>query len=126
MARRATKAELPDVRFASVLKAFLCCLLIGGVAVGYVQQTHKNSALTIEFQALNDEIDARATQNALMARQLMDLLSPETLDTLARHLNLDLAPPRPGQVVELQMPGPGVPMIAQSGRRYDRGERRSE
>jgi len=122
MARRSAKAQLPDVRFASVIKAFLCCLLIGGVAVGYVRQTHENSALKIELQTLKDEITERAHHNDRTNKELLILQSPHTLNEIARHRNLDLQPPRPGQVIELEMPGPDEPMIARSGSRSVKGE----
>ena len=48
MARRQSKTRSEEVRFSSVLKAFLGCLLIGGVAVGYVLQSSENDADLVE------------------------------------------------------------------------------
>lgn len=126
MARRTARNPLPEVRFASVLKAFLACLLIGGVAVGYVRQTHENTALKIQLKELNSEIMERDQQNQRLKEELVIRQSPEMLESMARHLGVDLQPPRPGQVVELTMPGPREPLIAQSDRRRLRVERRPQ
>jgi hypothetical protein len=92
---------VPEVRFESVLKAFLCCLLIGGVAVGYVRQTHENSLLTGKISDLGKEIEAARYNNRKQREELSQLKSPRHLEEMARHLNLDLRPPAPGQTVEV-------------------------
>ena len=115
MARRAskTKAHMPEVRFESVLKAFLCCLLIGGVAVGYVRQTHENSLLTGRISQLGLEIEEARSNNRKLREDLNELKSPRRLEELARHFNLDLKP-MPGQVIELEMGPVTTPMVASS------------
>jgi cell division protein FtsL len=90
------------VRYESVLKAFLCCLLIGGVAVGYVRQTHENSLLTGRISELQMEIEAARDHNRKQREQLGELKSPRRLEEMARHLDLDLRPSVPGQTVEVE------------------------
>ena len=109
------------------MKAFLCCLLIGGVAVGYVQQTHENTALKIQKKELVAAIDRHAMQNAQLQKELDDCQSLDSLEQMARHLGVDLEPPRPGQVIELELSGPSEPLMARSRPpSHGRRERRDE
>jgi hypothetical protein len=56
MARHRRRQERPEVRLATVVKTFLICLLIGGVAIGYVLQSHENMRLRRELGALEGEL----------------------------------------------------------------------
>lgn len=118
MAGRAarTKAQTPEVRYESVLKAFLCCLLIGGVAVGYVRQTHENSLLTGRISELQREIEAARDYNQKQREQLGELKSPRRLEEMARHLELDLRPSVPGQTVEVELRPVREAMVAKAER----------
>ncbi len=118
MARRAarTKAQAPEVRFESVLKAFLCCLLIGGVAVGYVRQTHENSLLTGRISDLEKEIESARYSNRKQREELGELKSPRRLEEMARHLNLVLRPSIPGQTVEVELRSVEDSMVARAER----------
>lgn len=118
MARRQVKKRTEEFKIASVLKAFVCCLLIGGVAVGYVLQGNENDKLRRQLSQLEATEQTLKELKVRRELELQEQKSEANLTNMARHFNLDaeLGPARPGQVVSLEMYAPISPMIVLSDR----------
>jgi len=115
MAQQRRRDNRSEVRLAAVVKAFLVCLLIGGVAIGYVLQSHENLRLIKERDRLYLERGVLQGRGAELEDLLKARHAPSYLEQMVVNRGLDLVRIRPDQVVELDLRSSEVPMIAQQG-----------
>jgi cell division protein FtsB len=113
MAQQRRRANRSEVQLVTVVKAFLSCLLIGGVAIGYVLQSHENTRLQKELGKLEAELRQLKAESNRLGHQLADLHAPANIERMVVAHGLDLVRVRPGQVVQLGAPGSELPMMAQ-------------
>ena len=102
---RNRKHQSAAIRFGPALKAFTLCLVIGGLAVGYVWQKDQIRQLGEQISNGEQSLEALHRQNEKLRRDLDALRSPPNLERLAQQHNLGLVRPAPGQVIRLQEPG---------------------
>lgn len=115
MAQQRRRDNRSEVRLATVVKAFLVCLLIGGVAIGYVLQSHENLRLIKERNRLYLELGVLQGRGQELEVRLSARHAPSYLEQMVVNRGLDLVRIRPEQVVELDVRSSEVPMIAQQG-----------
>jgi hypothetical protein len=115
MAQHRRREERPEVRLATVVKTFMICLLIGGVAIGYVLQSHENMRLRRELGALEGELRQLRAETTILTNRLAELHAPANIERMVVAHGLDLVRVRPGQVVQLGVPGSESPMMARRG-----------
>jgi cell division protein FtsL len=113
MAQQRLKEQRSEVRLATAVKAILICLLIGGVAIGYVLQSHENLRLNEELGTLEREHQKLKAESHRLENQLQDLHAPANIERMVVAHGLDLVRSRPGQVVVLRGLEYGSSMMAQ-------------
>ncbi len=101
MAKNRKNASAP-FRFSAAVKALFICLLIGGIAVGYVEQQKRLYVLGGQYGELEVKLDRLRRENAGRARILDMLQSPAELEARVKQMNLGLMPPRPEQILRLE------------------------
>jgi hypothetical protein len=95
------------IRFGPALKALFICLVIAGLAVGYVWQKGQIFQLGRQITACESRLAQLRDENQKLSDQLAVLNSPVMLDQRVRELNLGLVPAQPTQVYRLIEAVPG-------------------
>jgi cell division protein FtsL len=94
------------IRFGPALKALLLCLVIAGLAVGYVWQKGQIYQLGRQITACETRLAQLRDENQRLGDQLAVLRSPVMIDQRVHELNLGLVPAQPTQVYRLVEPPP--------------------
>jgi cell division protein FtsL len=89
------------IRFAPALKALFLCLLIAGLAVGYVWQKSQIYQLGRQITVCENRLTQLRDENQKLSDQLAVLHSPVMLDQRVHELNLGLIPAQPTQIYRL-------------------------
>ena len=89
------------IRFAPALKALFLCLMIAGLAVGYVWQKNQIYQLGRQITACENRLAQLRDENQKLSDQLAVLHSPMMLDQRVHELNLGLVPAQPAQIYRL-------------------------
>jgi len=95
------------IRFGPALKALFLCLVIAGLAVGYVWQKSQIYQLGRQITACEHRLAQLRDENQKLSDQLAVLRSPVMLDQRVRALNLGLVPAQPTQIYRLVESPPG-------------------
>ena len=103
---RNQKNQSAAIRFCPALKALFLCLLIAGLAVGYVWQKGQIYQLGRQITACESHLVQLRDENQKLGDQLAVLRSPVMLDQRVRELNLGLVPAKPAQIYRLVEPPP--------------------
>jgi uncharacterized protein HemX len=99
---RNRRTQSAEVHPASVVKALLLCLFIGGAGVGFVCQKSQLVQLGRQKKAREMQLEQLRLRNAQLARQLWERQSVPALERRARELKLDLTVPHPSRIVTLE------------------------
>jgi hypothetical protein len=94
------------IRFYPALKALFLCLLIAGLALGYVWQKSQIYQLGRQITACESRLMQIRDENQKLSDQLAVLRSPVVLDQRVRELKLGLVPAQPMQIYQLVEPPP--------------------
>lgn len=89
------------IRFAPAVKALFLCLLMAGLAVGYVWQKSQIFQLGLQITSCEHRLAQLRDENRKLSDQLAVLNSPVMLDERVRALNLGLVPAQPTQIYRL-------------------------
>jgi hypothetical protein len=89
------------IRFGPALKALFLCLVIAGLAVGYVWQKGQIFQLGRQITSCESRLAQLRDQNQKLSDQLAVSRSPVMLDQRVHQLNLGLVPAQPTQVYRL-------------------------
>ena len=89
------------IRFGPALKALFLCLVIAGLAVGYVWQKGQIFQLGRQITTCESRLAQLRDENQKLSDQLAVLNSPVMLDQRMHELNLGLVPAQPTQVYRL-------------------------
>lgn len=89
------------IRFAPALKALFLCLVMAGMAVGYVWQKSQIFQLGLQITSCEHRLAQLRDENRKLGDQLAVLNSPVMLDERVRALNLGLVPAQPTQIYRL-------------------------
>ena len=100
------KNQSAAIRFYPALKALFLCLLIAGLALGYVWQKSQIYQLGRQITACESRLMQIRDENQRLGDQLAILRSPVMLDQRVRELNLGLVPAKPAQIYRLVEPPP--------------------
>jgi len=92
--------------FGPLLKALIFCVLIGGAGMGYVWQKGQINELGKQQLQREIRLGVLQEQNRKLWDRLAVMRSPQTLEQMARELNLGLGPPQQSQVICLPDPAP--------------------
>jgi len=92
------------IRFAPALKALFLCLMMAGLAVGYVWQKNQIFQLGLQITLGEHRLAQLRDENRKLSDQLAVLNSPVLLDQRVRALNLGLFPAQPTQIYRLVEP----------------------
>ena len=92
------------IRFGPALKALFLCLVIAGLAVGYVWQKSQIFQLGLQITACEHRLAQLRDENQRLSDHLAVLRSPVMLDECVRELNLGLVPAQPAQIHRLVEP----------------------
>jgi hypothetical protein len=103
---RNQKNQSAAIRFCPALKALFLCLVIAGLAVGYVWQKGQIYQLGRQITACESRLVLLRDENQKLGDQLAVLRSPVMLDQRVRELNLGLVPAKPAQIYRLVEPPP--------------------
>jgi len=95
------------IRFVPALKALFLCLMIAGLAVGYVWQKSQIFQLGLQITSYEHQLAQLHDENRKLSDQLAVLNSPVMLDQRVRALNLGLVPAQPTQIYRLVEPTSG-------------------
>jgi len=95
------------IRFGPALKALFLCLVIAGLAVGYVWQKGQIFQLGRQITSCESRLAQLRDENQKLSDQLAVLNSPVMLDQRVHELNLGLVPAQPTQVYRLIEVPPG-------------------
>ena len=95
------KNQSAAIRFCPALKALFLCLLIAGLAVGYVWQKGQIYQLGQQITTCESRLMLLRDENQKLGDQLAVLRSPVMLDQRVRELNLGLVPAKPAQIYRL-------------------------
>jgi cell division protein FtsL len=95
------KNQSAAIRFCPALKALFLCLVIAGLAVGYVWQKGQIYQLGQQITACESRLVLLRDENQKLGDQLAVLRSPVMLDQRVRELNLGLVPAKPAQIYRL-------------------------
>jgi len=106
------------IRFGPVVKALLLCLVIGGVAVGYVWQKQQISELGKQILAREKRLNEFQEANKKLRDQLALLRTPYQLEKRARELNLGLVQPQPQNILRLPEPVVAPARSVKAGGQY--------
>ncbi len=98
------KSQSAAIRFAPALKALFLCLIMAGLAVGYVWQKSQIYQLGRQITAQEHKLAQLHDENRKLSDQLAVLNSPVMLDQRVRALNLGLGPAQPTQIYRLVEP----------------------
>jgi hypothetical protein len=94
------------IRFGPALKALFLCLVIAGLAVGYVWQKGQIYQLGRQITSCEGRLAQLRDENQRLGDQLAVLRSPVMVDQRVHELNLGLVPAQPTQVYRLVEPPP--------------------
>ena len=108
------KNQSAAIRFCPALKALFLCLLIAGLAVGYVWQKSQIYQLGRQITVCESRLIQIRDENQRLGDQLAVLRSPVMLDQRVRELKLGLMPAQPTQIYQLVEP----PQNGNSGRLF--------
>jgi hypothetical protein len=100
------KNQSAAIRFYPALKALFLCLLIAGLALGYVWQKSQIYQLGRQITACESRLIQIRDENQKLGDQLAILRSPVILDQRVRELKLGLVPAQPMQIYQLVEPPP--------------------
>ena len=100
------KNQSAAIRFYPALKALFLCLLIAGLALGYVWQKSQIYQLGRQITACESRLMQIRDENQKLSDQLAILRSPVVLDQRVRELKLGLVPAQPMQIYQLVEPPP--------------------
>jgi hypothetical protein len=100
------KNQSAAIRFYPALKALFLCLLIAGLALGYVWQKSQIYQLGRQITACESRLMQVRDENQRLSDQLAILRSPVVLDQRVRELKLGLVPAQPMQIYQLVEPPP--------------------
>jgi cell division protein FtsB len=100
------KNQSAAIRFCPALKVLFLCLLIAGLAVGYVWQKGQIYQLGRQITACEGRLVRLRDENQKLGDQLAVLRSPTMLDQRVRELSLGLVPAQPAQIYRLVEPPP--------------------
>lgn len=89
------------IRFGPALKALFLCLVIAGLAVGYVWQKGQIFQLGRQITSCESRLIQLRDENQKLSDQLAVLNSPVMLDQRVHELNLGLVPAQPTQIYRL-------------------------
>ena len=89
------KNQSAAIRFYPALKALFLCLLIAGLALGYVWQKSQIYQLGRQITACESRLMQIRDENQRLGDQLAILRSPVMLDQRVRELGLGLVPAKP-------------------------------
>jgi len=89
------------IRFGPALKALFLCLMMAGLAVGYVWQKSQIFQLGLQINSCERRLAQLRDENRKSSDQLAVLNSPVLLDQRVRELNLGLVPAQPAQIYRL-------------------------
>ena len=95
------KNQSAAIRFCPALKALFLCLVIAGLAVGYVWQKGQIYQLGQQITTCESRLMLLRDENQKLGDQLAVLRSPVMLDQRVRELNLGLVPAKPAQIYRL-------------------------
>ena len=95
------KNQSAAIRFCPALKALFLCLVIAGLAVGYVWQKGQIYQLGQQITTCESRLVLLRDENQKLGDQLAVLRSPVMLDQRVRELNLGLVPAKPAQIYRL-------------------------
>ena len=95
------KNQSAAIRFCPALKALFLCLVIAGLAVGYVWQKGQIYQLGQQITTCESRLMLLRDENQKLGDQLAVLRSPVMLDQRVRELNLGLVPAKPTQIYRL-------------------------
>ncbi len=109
------------IRFGPALKALLLCLVIAGLAVGYVWQKGQIYQLGRQITACETRLAQLRDGNQRLGDQLAVLRSPVMIDQRVHELNLGLVPAQPTQVYRLVEPPPNSEAARRFAARQDGG-----
>jgi len=98
------KSQSAAIRFYPALKALFLCLLIAGLALGYVWQKSQIYQLGRQITACESRLIQIKDENQRLGDQLAVLRSPVMLDQRVRELKLGLVPAQPAQIYQLVEP----------------------
>lgn len=109
------------IRFGPALKALFLCLVIAGLAVGYVWQKGQIYQLGRQITSCESRLAQLRDENQRLGDQLAVLRSPMMVDQRVHELNLGLVPAQPTQVYRLVEPLPGDDSNRRFAARQDGG-----
>ncbi|MGA3163441.1 MAG: hypothetical protein ABSD77_04495 [Verrucomicrobiota bacterium] len=118
---RNQKNQSAAIRFCPALKALFLCLLIAGLAVGYVWQKGQIYQLGRQITTCESRLVRLRDENQKLGDQLAVLRSPVMLDQRVRELNLCLVPAQPAQIYRLVEPPPNANSKRQFAARQNSG-----
>ena len=98
------KNQSAAIRFYPALKALFLCLLIAGLALGYVWQKSQIYQLGRQITACESRLMQIRDENQRLSDQLAVLRSPVMLDQRVRELRLGLVPAQPTQIYQMVEP----------------------
>jgi cell division protein FtsL len=98
------RSQTAAIRFGPALKALFLCLVIAGLAVGYVWQKGQIYQLGRQITSCESRLTQLRDENQRLGDQLAVLRSPVMLDQRVHELNLGLVPAQPAQVYRLVEP----------------------
>ena len=108
------------IRFGPALKALFICLVIAGLAVGYVWQKGQIFQLGRQITSCESRLAQLRDENQKLSDQLAVLNSPVMLDQRVHELGLGLVPAQPGQVYRLmEAPPERKPVCGATGQPID-------
>jgi len=109
------------IRFGPALKALFLCLVIAGLAVGYVWQKGQIYQLGRQITSCESRLGQLRDENQRLGDQLAVLRSPMMVDQRVHELNLGLVPAQATQVYRLVEPLPGDDSNRRFAARQDGG-----
>ena len=115
------KNQSAAIRFCPALKALFLCLVIAGLAVGYVWQKGQIYQLGQQITTCESRLVWLRDENQKLGDQLAVLRSPVMLDQRVRELNLGLVPAKPAQIYRLVEPPPNENLKRQFAARQNSG-----
>ena len=95
------KNQSAAIRFAPAVKALFLCLMMAGLAVGYVWQKSQIFQLGLQITSYEHKLARLRDEDRKLGDQLAVLNSPVMLDERVRALNLGLVPAQPTQVYRM-------------------------